>query len=137
MVEFAHNNENKYKLFNNLCQESFILILIGSGSELECCTGAAEILRQQGKKVRVVSMPSWELFEKQSDEYKKSVLPCCCKKRISVEGGSTFGWTRYIGDEGLAIGLDHFGDSAPAGFLADLYGFTAAKVAEKALAYLK
>ncbi len=116
---------------------NFELILIASGSELQVAMGAADTLRQAGKKVRVVSMPSWELFEKQSAEYKESVLPAACAKRISVEAGSTFGWQRYVGDKGLSIGIDHFGASAPCELLAKMYGFSAESVAEKALAYLK
>ncbi|MDD4097356.1 MAG: transketolase [Lentisphaeria bacterium] len=118
------------------CEKGFELILIGTGSELHAALGAAEILRAAGRKVRVVSMPSWELFEKQSDEYRESVLPAACRKRISVEAGSTFGWGRYVGQEGLALGIDHFGDSAPCELLAEKYGFTAQAVAEHAQAYL-
>ena len=78
------------------CEKDFELILIGTGSELQTVMGAADILRAAGRKVRVVSMPSWELFEKQSAEYRESVLPASCRKRISVEAGSTFGWSRYV-----------------------------------------
>jgi len=118
------------------CEKDFEIILIASGSELQVIMGAADILRGKGKKVRVVSMPSWELFDKQSAEYKESVLPATCKKRISVEAGSTFGWQRYIGSCGLALGIDHFGASAPCELLAKEYGFSAEAVAEHAIAYL-
>ncbi len=119
------------------CEKDFELILIGTGSELQAVMGAADILRAAGRKVRVVSMPSWELFEKQSAEYRESVLPASCRKRISVEAGSTFGWSRYVGCDGLALGIDRFGDSAPAERLAEEFGFNAKAVAEHAEAYLK
>ena len=118
------------------CEKDFEIILIASGSELQVIMGAADILRGKGKKVRVVSMPSWELFDKQSAEYKESVLPATCQKRISVEAGSTFGWQRYIGSCGLALGIDHFGASAPCELLAKEYGFSAEAVAEHAISYL-
>ena len=85
---------------------------------------------------RVVSMPSWELFNQQSDEYKESVLPKACTKRVSVEAGMTIGWERFVGEKGLALGIDHFGASAPCDELAKLYGFTAESVAEHTLKYL-
>lgn len=117
--------------------ENFDVILIASGSEVNPAMGAAELLRAQGKKVRVVSMPSWELFEAQSAEYKESVLPKAAKKRVSIEAGSTFGWHKYVGDEGLSIGIDHFGESAPYGILAKRYCLTADTIAEKVADYLK
>ncbi|NMA44116.1 MAG: transketolase [Oligosphaeraceae bacterium] len=117
--------------------DDFEMILIGSGSELECCMGGAEILRKAGHRVRVVSMPSWELFEQQSCEYKESVLPSSCCRRLSIEAGSTMGWARYVGSKGVALGIDHFGASAPCERLAQEYGFTSESVAEHALAMLK
>lgn len=119
------------------CEEGFEVIIIATGSEVSAALGAAEQLRAQGKKVRVVSMPSWELFEKQSAEYKESVLPSCCTKRVAVEAGTTFGWQRYVGQAGLVIGIDHFGASAPAEKLAAEYGFTADGVAKRVAEYLK
>ncbi len=116
--------------------EGFEAVLIGSGSELQTVVDAAEILRAKGRKVRVVSMPSQELFLAQDEAYRESVLPAACKKRVSVEAGSTFGWERFTGSDGLAIGLDHFGDSAPYKVLAEKYGFTGAALAEKIDAYL-
>ena len=118
------------------CEENFELILIGTGSELHVVMEAAEQLRAAGRKVRVVSMPSWELFARQSIEYRESVLPSACEKRIAVEAGSTFGWTKYVGLKGITLGIDHFGDSAPYELLAEKYGFTAQAVAEHAQAYL-
>ncbi len=119
------------------CEEDFEMILIGTGSELSCAMGAAEILRQEGRKVRVVSMPSWELFEKQSAEYKESVLPSSCCKRIVVEAGHPIGWERYVGKKGLILGINHFGASGPFEKLAQEYGFTAEGVAEHARYFLK
>jgi transketolase len=103
----------------------FELLLIGSGSELSCAMGAADLLRKQGRKVRVVSMPSWELFEKQSAEYRESVLPASCSRRVAVEAASGFGWERYVGSQGLILGINHFGASGPYQVLAREYGFTA------------
>lgn len=116
--------------------EDFEAILIGSGSELAACVKAAEALRAQGRKLRVVSMPSWDLFEAQGAEYKESVLPKACRKRVAVEAACTIGWSKYVGDEGMVIGLDHFGESAPYKALADKYGFTPEKVTAAVAEYL-
>lgn len=116
--------------------EDFEAILIGSGSELAACVKAAEVLRAQGRKLRVVSMPSWDLFEAQGAEYKESVLPKACRKRVAVEAACTMGWSKYVGDEGMVIGLDHFGESAPYKALADKYGFTPEKVTAAVAEYL-
>lgn len=116
--------------------EDFEAILIGSGSELAACVKAAEALRAQGRKLRVVSMPSWDLFEAQGAEYKESVLPKACRKRVAVEAACTMGWSKYIGDDGMVIGLDHFGESAPYKALADKYGFTPEKVTAAVAEYL-
>ena len=99
------------------------LILIGTGSELELCVKAADILKAEGKKVRVVSIPCWEIFEAQSEEYKESVLPKAIKNRVAVEAGTTFGWQRYTGDNGATVGIDTFGASAPGGVALDKFGF--------------
>jgi transketolase len=99
------------------------LILIGTGSEVELCVQAADILKAEGKKVRVVSLPCWELFEAQSEEYKESVLPKAIKKRVAVEAGTTFGWQRYTGDNGACVGIDTFGSSAPGEVALDKFGF--------------
>ena len=119
------------------CEEGFEYCLIATGSEVNLALDAAELLRAEGKKVRVVSMPSWELFLAQDKAYRDSVIPPCCKKRVSIEAGSTFGWEKFIGEDGLAIGLDHFGASAPYKVLAEKFGFTAPAVAEKIKAYFK
>ena len=112
------------------------LILIGTGSETQLCVKAAEQLRGEGKKVRVVSMPCWELFQEQDAEYRESVLPKAVKKRVSVEAGTTFGWCRYVGDEGVAIGIDQFGASAPGNVCMEKFGFTVENVVAKAKALL-
>ncbi|MCI6289225.1 MAG: transketolase [Lentisphaeria bacterium] len=111
--------------------DAFEFLLIGTGSELNLALDTAEELRKNGRKVRVVSMPSQELFLKQDKSYRDSVLSPCCRKRVSIEAGSTFGWERFIGNEGLAIGLDHFGASAPYKVLSEKFGFTVPAVIEK------
>lgn len=108
------------------------LILIGTGSEVGLCIEAAEKLKAEGKKVRVVSMPCWELFEAQSAEYKESVLPSAIKARVSVEAGTTFGWSKYVGDAGASIGVDTFGASAPGDIIMEQFGFTVDNVVAKA-----
>ena len=113
-------------------EETPDVILMATGSEVQHAVGAAEILRQEGRKVRVVSMPSWELFEKQPESYRQEVLPEEVKARVSVEAGVTQGWERYVGDGGAMVGLDRFGASAPGGRLMEEFGFTAAHVADKA-----
>lgn len=112
------------------------LILIGTGSETQLCVKAAEQLRGEGKKVRVVSMPCWELFQEQDEQYRESVLPKAVKKRVSVEAGVTFGWCRYVGDEGIAIGIDQYGSSAPGNVTMEKFGFTVDNVVAKAKALL-
>ena len=112
--------------------EELDLILIGTGSELQLCAEAAEKLKAEGKKVRVVSMPSWELFEAQDEAYKDSVLPKVAKKRLSVEAGATFGWQKYTGFEGGSVGVDTFGASAPGAICMEEFGFTVDNVIAKA-----
>lgn len=107
-------------------------ILIGTGSELHLAVNAKAELKAKGIDARVVSMPSWELFEKQDAAYKNSVLPKSVTNRVSIEAGSTFGWERYIGFEGKAIGIDTFGESAPAEELYKHFGITTEKVVEAA-----
>ncbi len=100
------------------------LILLATGSEVPLCIDAYEKLTQEGYKVRVVSMPSWEIFEKQDEAYRRSVLPPEVKARIGVEQASTLGWERYIGDQGKMIGMKTFGASAPLKELQKKFGFT-------------
>jgi transketolase len=107
------------------------LILLATGSELEIAAKAADIIRNEGKTVRVVSLVCWELFEEQSAEYKESVLPKAVKARVSVEAGSTFGWEKFVGLEGKSVGVDHFGASAPANILYKEFGLTVENVVAK------
>ncbi|MCB9786565.1 MAG: transketolase [Deltaproteobacteria bacterium] len=101
------------------------LILIGTGSELHLCTHAAEVLAAEGRSVRVVSMPCAERFLRQPAAWRDAVLPPACKRRLSVEAGRTFGWERFVGDAGRSVGVDTFGESAPADALAELFGINA------------
>jgi transketolase len=112
------------------------VILIGTGSEVALCMQAQEQLQKQGIRARVVSMPSWNLFEAQSEEYRANVLPPSLKKRVTVEAGSTLGWHRWAGDEGIVIGIDHFGASAPGETVLKNFGFTAENVISAALRLL-
>lgn len=109
------------------------IILMASGSEVELIYEAEKILREKGVKVRVVSMPSFELFEDQSDEYKESVLPKSIRKRLAVEAATSFGWHKYVGLDGEIISLDTFGASGPATTLFKEFGFTVNNVVEKSL----
>lgn len=118
------------------CEGTPELILIGTGSEVSLCVEAAAKLASEGKKVRVVSMPSWELFEAQSREYKESVLPKAVTKRLSVEAGTSFGWHKYIGTEGDAVSIERFGASAPGGVMMEKFGFSVDNVLAKAKALL-
>jgi transketolase len=114
------------------------LILIGTGSEVQHALAAGRTLAEEegGLAVRVVSMPSWGLFEEQPEEYRRRVLPPSCRKRVAVEAGVTQGWARYVGPEGRAIGLDRFGASAPGATNMEKLGFTLEHVAEAARALL-
>jgi transketolase len=112
------------------------IILIGTGSEVCLLMDAQEKLKEQNIAARVVSMPSWELFEKQSKEYKEKILPAKLKKRLAVEAASTLGWHKYVTDEGDVLGMTTFGKSAPAEDLFKLFGFTVENIVEKAKALL-
>jgi transketolase len=113
------------------------LILIATGSELGLIVAAARALEEREIPVRLVSMPSWELFEAQSPEYRESVLPPNVGARLSVEAGVTQGWRRYVGDRGDALGVDRFGASAPGDAMLREYGFTPENVCARALALLQ
>lgn len=126
-------DQKKYSPAENLLKGAYILkdskskpdlILIASGSEVSLALKASEALEASGKNIRVVSFPSWELFEQQSSEYKDSVLPPSIKKRISIEAGISQGWQKYVGTEGVSISLESFGASAPAEILFEKFGFT-------------
>ena len=112
-------------------------IIIATGSEVGISLAAKEILAQEGKDVRVVSMPCMELFEQQSDEYKEQVLPKAVRARVAVEAGSDFGWGKYIGLDGAAVCMKGFGASAPAATLFKKFGFTKENVAETMRSLLK
>ena len=100
------------------------VILMGTGSELELAWQAAEELEKEGKKVRVVSFPCWELFEEQPAAYKESVLPRAVTRRVAVEAGCSQGWSKYLGFDGRFVGIDTFGASAPAPVLYEKFGIT-------------
>ncbi len=121
------------------CKGKPDIILLGTGSEVQLCLGAYEILKKQGIKARVVSMPCWSLFELQSADYQEEVLPSSVRARVSVEAGSTYGWSRYVGthDQGGVIGVTSFGESAPIADLLPEFGFTIDHVVTKAKEVLK
>ncbi len=116
-------DRTKYAGAGNLAKGAYVLspekgtkpdiILIGSGSEVQFAIEAQEELAKDGVDARVVSMPSWELFRKQDEAYRESVLPSDIKKRVSIEAGVTLGWKEWVGDKGIAIGIDRFGESGP------------------------
>jgi len=108
------------------------LILIATGSEVSLALEAHRRLSGEGARSRVVSMPSWELFEAQPKEYRDSVLPPSVTARVSVEAASPFGWERWVGTAGAIIGVDHFGASAPGPEVMKRYGFTVEHVIEVA-----
>jgi transketolase len=108
------------------------VLLIGTGSEVGLCVDAYEQLRAEGIRARVVSMPSWELFEEQTAAYRESVLPARVAARVTVEAASPFGWERYAGPRGAILGVGTFGLSAPAKIVARHYGFDVHHVVEAA-----
>jgi len=110
------------------------VILIATGSELSLCVDACEKLKADGVNARVVSMPSWEIFEQQDASYKESVLPSGVTARVSVEMAATFGWDRYVGPKGRKIGMHRFGASAPLKDLLKFFGFTVEHVVAEARA---
>ena len=112
------------------------VLLMATGSEVSMCVEAYEELTRQGVRARVVSMPSWELFERQSEEYRRIVLPPTVKARVAVEQASTFGWSRYTGIDGAILGMRTFGASAPLKVLQEEFGFTTGHVLEAAKAQL-
>lgn len=111
-------------------------IIIATGSEVELALKAAEQLTAAGKKIRVVSMPSTNIFDAQDDAYRESVLPSAVTKRVAVEAGVTDGWWKYVGTNGKIVGLDRFGESAPAGLLFKEFGFTVENVVKNVEAVL-
>ncbi len=105
---------------------------MGTGSEVQFCVGAYEQLTKEGVRCRVLSMPSWELFEKQPADYKLALLPPSVKARVAVEAGTSLGWKEYIGDQGRAIARSDFGASAPVKDLLKHFGFTVDHVVAEA-----
>jgi transketolase len=108
------------------------MILMASGSEVELIMKAGKILKEEGIDVRVVSFPSFEIFEKQSKAYKESIFPKSVRKRLAVEAGASFGWHKYVGLDGDVIAIDHFGASGKPAMLFEAFGFTVENVIEKA-----
>ena len=117
--------------------ESPAIILIGTGSEVHIALEAGRLLEQKGIVASVVSLPCWGLFDAQPEEYRKSVLPPDIKARVSIEAAATMGWKKYVGDEGIAIGIDRFGASAPYRVIYDNFGLTAQRMADEAERLLK
>ena len=112
-------------------------LLLASGSEVHLALAAYELLAKEGIATRVVSMPSWEIFETQDEDYRNEILPPAVKARVAVEAGVPMGWDRYVGPHGRVIGLDHFGASAPGGTVLEKFGFTAQTVVDAAKEVLK
>jgi transketolase len=112
------------------------VILIGTGSEVHLAVAAAERLEEKGARPRVVSMPSWELFDIQPEDYRSRVLPDRIRARVAVEAGVPQGWHRYVGASGEVIGINHFGASAPYQVLYERFGLTAERIVEKSLKLL-
>ena len=137
-------DRNRYAAADGLARGAYVMagsdnrqvlpqvILIGSGSEVQLCISAYEALKQEGIAARVVSMPSWELFEAQDRRYREEVLPPSVKARVTVEAGAVIGWDRYAGPDGTIIGMHSFGDSAPGSAVMRKFGFVADRVLQAA-----
>jgi len=138
-------DQEKYAKATNLEKGAYILsdcenepqvILMGTGSEVHLLLEAQEKLKQESINARVVSFPSWEIFDKQSNDYKEKVFPKNIRKRLAVEAGSPIGWCKYVTDEGDVLGITKFGESAPGDEVMKEYGFTVENVVAKAKALL-
>ena len=133
-------DQEKYGKAENLTKGAYVLIeaenpdvlLLATGSEVQLAVKAAEQLAAEGTKAQVVSMPSWELFEEQDQAYKDSVIPPNVKARVAVEAGVEQGWAKYVGDNGIFIGMSTFGKSAPQVVCFEKFGITTEKVVEAA-----
>jgi transketolase len=135
-------DRTKYRAASGTARGAYVLadapggkpdvILIGTGSEVSLCVEAYERLKEEGVQARVVSMPSWDIFEQQDAAYKESVLPSSVTARVSVEMAATFGWERYVGLKGRKVGMHRFGASAPLKDLLKFFGFTADAVVAEA-----
>jgi len=112
------------------------VILMATGSEVPIALEALKKLKEKGVSARVVSMPSWELFDQQPQEYRDRILPPGIQARVAIEAGRTQGWYRYVGERGVIIGLVLFGASAPYKILYEKFGLTVDKVVKKVLALL-
>jgi transketolase len=140
-------DRGRYAAASGLHQGAYVLadapdgrpdvLLLATGSEVQLCVGAYERLKGEGIKARVVSMPSWEVFEQQSAEYREKVLPAAVTSRVAVEQASTFGWNQYVGTTGAVIGMRTFGASAPLKELLKKFGFTVEQVVAAARAQLE
>jgi transketolase len=106
-------------------------IVIASGSEVGICAQAVNTLNEHGRRVRLVSMPSTEVFDAQDAAYRESVLPQALRRRLAVEAGATLGWWHYVGSDGRVLGIDRFGESGKASDLFPHFGFTADNVAKQ------
>jgi transketolase len=141
------HDRNKYAPASGIAQGAYVLadapggdpkvIIIASGSELSVAAAAHETLLAEGIRSRVVSMPSWEIFEHQPQAYRDSVLPPSVKARVAVEQGSILGWDRYVGNSGRVIGMNTFGASAPLKELQKKFGFEPSQVVMAAKEQLK
>ena len=109
------------------------VVLIGTGSEVHIALEAGRELQEKGVAARVVSLPSWELFDAQPLEYRQEVLPARVGPRVSVEAGTPLGWERYVGLDGVAVGVSRFGGSAPGAVVYEQLGLTAKRVAGEAM----
>ena len=134
-------DRTKYAPASGLAKGAYVLsdskgtpdvILIGTGSEVQLCLQAQEQLEGQGVKARVVSMPSWELFEQQDEAYREQVLPSSVRARVAVEKAAAFGWERFVGLRGAIVGMRSFGASAPLKALQQKFGFTVDNVVKVA-----
>jgi transketolase len=112
------------------------VVLIATGSELQLALAAREELAKQKVAARVVSMPCWELFDEQTPEYRKQVLPAGVPK-LAIEAGTTLGWCKYVGEDGDVVGIDRFGASAPGNVALEKLGFNVPNVVEHALKLVK
>lgn len=118
------------------CEGEPAVILMATGSELPLAVEVGQALQAEGRAARVVSLPCWEVFAEQPQSYRDEVLPPSCARRVSLEAGVTFGWQRFTGAEGLELGIDRFGASAPLADLERMFGFTPEQVLEKVRSYL-
>jgi transketolase len=140
-------DRTKYAAASGLARGAYIVadapngnpdvLLLATGSEVALCIQAYEQLAREGIKARVISMPCWRLFEAEDQAYRDSVLPPTVKTRVSVEEGSSFGWERYVGENGESLGMHFFGASAPLKSLQKKFGFTAEHVVEAAKVQLR